>query len=262
MVRAAYALLLLGCANPRITDGSFVSHPNHLESNDLRSEFALTPSILPVVSTFSIVAYDPETQELGVAVQSKFIAVGSVVPWAKAGVGAIATQSYANTSFGPRGLEMLGKGDPPDEALKKLLDSDKGREVRQVGIVSAKGKAVTFTGAKCNAWAGWVAEENFCCQGNILAGEDVVKGMAKAYKGATGDLGDRLIAALQAGQDAGGDVRGMQSAALLIVREGWGYGGVNDRDRDPPGHDHAEPIQELRRVYDLHRKIFPPPKSR
>jgi len=262
MVRAAYALLLLGCANPRNADGSFVSHPNALEGNDLRSGFALTPSVLPVVSTFSIVAYDPETQELGVAVQSKFIAVGAVVPWAKAGVGAIATQSYANTGFGPRGLEMLEKGDTPDEALKKLLDSDKGREVRQVGIVSAKGKAATFTGAKCNAWAGGVAEENFCCQGNILAGEDVVKGMAKAYKGATGDLGDRLIAALQAGQDAGGDVRGMQSAALLIVREGWGYGGFNDRYRDLRVDDHAEPIQELRRVYDLHRKIFAPPKPK
>jgi uncharacterized Ntn-hydrolase superfamily protein len=215
---------------------------------------------LPVVSTFSIVAYDPVTQELGVAVQSKFIAVGSVVPWAKAGVGAIATQSYANTSFGPRGLELLTQGGSPEEVLQKLLDSDKGCEVRQVGIVSAKGKAASFTGAKCNAWAGGMAEENFCCQGNILAGEGVVKGMAKAFKEATGDLGDRLIAALQGGQDAGGDSRGMQSAALLIVREGWGYGGFNDRYRDLRVDDHAEPIKELKRVYDLHRNIFAPPK--
>ena len=132
----------------------------------------------PVVSTFSIVAYDPATKELGIAVQSKFLAVGAVVPWAKAGVGAIATQSWANTSFGPKGLEMLEKGDEPADVLKKLLDADKGREARQVGIVSAKGKAATFTGAKCNEWAGGVTGENYCCQGNILAGEGVVKGMA------------------------------------------------------------------------------------
>lgn len=238
MVRTLGLLLLMGCA----------AAPDRPD--------------LPVVATFSIVAYNPETQELGIAVQSKFIAVGSVVPWAKAGVGAVATQSYANTTFGPRGLEMLEKGDAPEEALKKLLEADKGREVRQVGIVSAKGKAATFTGAKCNAWAGGVAEENFCCQGNILAGEEVVKEMARAYKETQGDFGDRLIAALQAGQEAGGDVRGMQSAALLIVREGWGYGGFNDRYRDLRVDDHAEPIKELKRVYDLHRKIFGPPRQK
>ena len=214
---------------------------------------------LPVVATFSIVAYDPDTQELGIAVQSKFIAVGAVVPWAKAGVGAIATQSYANTTFGPKGLEMLAKGDEPDDVLKKLLETDKGRDTRQVGIVSAKGKSATFTGKKCNAWAGGIAEGSFCCQGNILAGEDVVKGMAKAFKETKGDLGERLIAALQVGQDAGGDVRGMQSAALLIVRDGWGYGGFNDRYRDLRVDDHAEPIKELKRIYDLHKGIFPPP---
>jgi uncharacterized Ntn-hydrolase superfamily protein len=236
MVRAFLVLVLAGCAAaPR--------------SNDL-----------PVVATFSIVAYDPETQELGVAVQSKFIAVGSVVPWAKAGVGAIATQSYANTTYGPKGLELLAKGETPEAVLKKLTAEDKGAAERQVGIVNAKGEAATFTGHECNDWAGGIKGENYCCQGNILAGEDVVKNMAKSFQESKGDLGKRLIAALQAGQDAGGDSRGMQSAALLIVREGWGYGGYNDRYRDLRVDDHTEPIKELKRVYDLHRQIFPRPK--
>jgi len=237
MVRIPFILLLAGCAASPVPDGP------------------------AVVSTFSIVAYDPDTQELGVAVQSRFIAVGAVVPWARAGVGAVATQSFANTTFGPRGLELLAKGEKPDEILVKLLETDEGRESRQVGVVNAKGQAATFTGRKCLDWAGGVAEENFCCQGNILAGEDVVKGMAKAFKESAGDLGGRLISALQGAQDAGGDRRGMQSAALLIVREGWGYGGFNDRYRDLRVDDHVEPIKELRRVYDLHRRIFPPPNK-
>ncbi len=260
MVRAACALLLLGCSGGDSAKGPFVGHFNPLETSTLTHSKCVVPPDLPIVSTFSIVAYDPETQELGVAVQSKFIAVGSVVPWAKAGVGAIATQSYANTSFGPRGLELLAKGEDPDAVLQKLLDSDKGRDVRQVGIVSAKGKPATFRGGKCNAWAGGLVGETFCCQGNILAGEGVVRGMAKAFKETKGDLGDRLIGALQGGQEAGGDSRGMQSAALLIVREGWGYGGFNDRYRDLRVDDHEQPIQELKRVYDLHRKIFAPPR--
>ncbi len=237
MVRAFALLLLAGCAAARPSEE------------------------VTVVSTFSIVAYDPATQQLGIAVQSKFIAVGAVVPWAKAGVGAVATQSYANTTFGPRGLEMIEKGVKPDEVLAKLLEADPGKERRQAGIVDAKGRSATFTGKECLAWAGGVSGENFCAQGNILAGEDVVKNMAKAWKESTGDLGERLIAALQAGQDAGGDVRGMQSAALLIVREGWGYAGLNDRYRDVRVDDHAEPIKELKRVYELHRRSFPPPKG-
>src|SRR5436190_7133622 len=221
---------------------------------------APSPAELPVVATFSIVALDPETQELGIAVQSKFIAVGSVVPWAKAGVGAIATQSYANTTYGPKALDLLAKGETPEAVMAKITEEDKRAKVRQVGIVNAKGESATFTGQKCNAWAGGIKGENFCCQGNILAGEDVVRNMAKSFQESKGDLGDRLIAALQAGQDAGGDKRGMQSAALLIVREGWGYGGFNDRYRDLRVDDHAEPIKELKRVYDLHRQIFPRPK--
>ena len=237
MVRGLAVLLLAGCAS------------------------APRAEALPVVATFSIVAYDPETRELGIAVQSRFIAVGAVVPWAKAGVGAVATQSFANTTFGPKGLELLAKGDKPDDVLVKLLEADEGREARQVGLVDARGRSATFTGQKCLEWAGGVAEENFCCQGNILKGEDVVTGMAKAFKESKGDLGDRLIAALQGGQEAGGDRRGMQSAALLIVREGWGYAGHNDRYRDLRVDDHAEPIRELKRVYDLHRQIFRPPQK-
>lgn len=220
---------------------------------------APTPAELPVVATFSIVAFDPETQELGVAVQSKFIAVGSVVPWAKAGVGAIATQSYANTKYGPKALELLAQGETPEAVMTKLTEDDKRPAVRQVGIVNAKGESATFTGEKCNAWAGGIKGENFSCQGNILAGEDVVKNMAKSFQESKGDLGERLISALQAGQDAGGDKRGMQSAALLIVHEKWGYGGYNDRYRDLRVDDHAEPIKELKRIYDLHREIFPKP---
>lgn len=237
MVRALLLLVLAGCAEAPRRAGE------------------------PVVATFSIVAYDPDTQELGVAVQSKFIAVGSVVPWAKSGVGAIATQSFANTAYGPKGLDLLAAGDEPDAVLKKITEADKKAAVRQIGIVDAKGRSATFTGEKCNAWAGGVRGENFACQGNILAGEDVVKNMAKSFRESKGDLGERLIAALQAGQDAGGDTRGMQSAALLIVRDGWGYGGFNDRYRDLRVDDHAEPIKEMKRIYDLHREIFPKPRK-
>lgn len=214
----------------------------------------------PVVATFSIVAYDPETKELGIAVQSKFLAVGAVVPWAKAGVGAIATQSYANTTYGPRGLEMLAQGESPEDVLKKLTEADGGAGHRQVGIVDAHGKSATFTGDGCLEWCGGVKGENYCCQGNILAGQGVVNAMEKVFVESKGDLGERLIAALQAGQDAGGDKRGMQSAALLIVREGWGYSGMNDRYRDVRVDDHAEPIKELKRIYDLHRRSFPTPR--
>jgi len=234
MVRAVWVLVLAGCAAAR-------------------------PAELPVVATFSIVAYDPETQELGVAVQSKFIAVGSVVPWAKAGVGAVATQSYANTTYGPKALSLLAEGEEPEAVMKKITEPDRKAAVRQVGIVDAKGRSATFTGEKCNAWAGGIKGENFACQGNILAGEDVVKNMAKSFQESKGDLGERLLGALQAGQEAGGDSRGMQSAALLIVRDGWGYGGFNDRYRDLRVDDHPEPIKELLRVYGLHREIFPRP---
>ena len=216
----------------------------------------------PRVATFSIVALDPKSGELGVAVQSRFLAVGAVVPWAKAGVGAIATQSFANTGYGPDGLKLLAAGVAPEDAMKQLTDADPQRAVRQVGIVSAAGKTATFTGGECNAWAGGRTGANFAAQGNILAGEGVVAAMAESFEKSADsgkELGQRLLDALKAGQAAGGDKRGMQSAALLVVREGWGYAGLNDRFRDLRVDDHAEPIMELQRIYDLHKRTFPAP---
>ena len=217
----------------------------------------------PRVATFSIVAFDPKTGELGVAVQSRFLAVGAVVPWAKAGVGAIATQSLANTNYGPECLKLLAGGSTPEDVVKRVTEADPQRAVRQLGIVNAAGKAATFTGGECNAWAGGRIGANFAAQGNILAGEAVVIAMAASFeKSADGEkeLGQRLIDALKAGQAAGGDKRGMQSAALLIVREGWGYAGLNDRHRDLRVDDHAEPIAELQRIYELHKRTFPAPQ--
>lgn len=218
----------------------------------------------PPVATFSIVAFDPKTKELGVAVQSKIVAVGAVVPWAKAGVGAVATQAWANTSFGPRGLALLAEGKSPAEVVKTLTDDDRGADVRQLGIINAKGEAATFTGDKCSAWAGGFTGKHFAVQGNILASEEVVKAMGKAFEAAEdngGDLGERMIAALLAGQEKGGDKRGKQSAALLIVRDRGGYGGMNDRYRDIRVDDHKEPIKELLRVYRLHKNMFPSPRT-
>jgi len=202
----------------------------------------------PKGGTFSIVAYDPVNQDWGVAVASKFFAVGSVVPWAKAGVGAVATQAFANTSFGPRGLLLLEQGADAEAALKVLASSDSGRAQRQVGIVDAKGNGATYTGEKCNAWAGGVEGVNFVCQGNILAGEKVVKAMAKAFETGRGELAERLMAALEAGDAAGGDSRGRQSAAILVVRSGGGYGGWDDRYLDIRVDDDPQPIRELRRM--------------
>jgi uncharacterized Ntn-hydrolase superfamily protein len=200
------------------------------------------------IATFSIVARDSATGELGVAVASRFFAVGSVVPWAKAGVGAVATQSYANTTFGPRGLELMEKGLSPQEALTVLLRSDDRPLRRQVGIVSADGKAVTYTGDSCMAWAGGRMGANYAIQGNILAGEPVVAAMEKSFLETKGTLADRLYAALVAGDAKGGDSRGKQSAAMLVVRENAGYGGYTDRAIDIRVDDHPEPFQELGRL--------------
>lgn len=213
-----------------------------------------------VLCTFSIVAVDPKTGEIGVAVQSKFIAVGAVVPWAKAGVGAIATQSYANTLYGPVGLELLSQGLHPEEVLERLISADPDRELRQVGIVDAQGRAAAFTGEKCLPWAGHIVGENFACQGNILAGKEVVEAMAAAFLQTSGTLAERLLSALFAGQKAGGDRRGQQSAALLVVKEKGGYGGFNDRYIDLRVDDHPRPIEELKRLYELHQLYFAPPK--
>ncbi len=205
----------------------------------------------PIIATFSIVAFDPETKELGVAVASRALAVGAIAPFAKAGIGAISTQARANVTYGPRGLDMLAEGMSPDQVLEKLLGEDEGRARRQVGIIDAEGNARTYTGDGCSDWAGGIAGKNFAVQGNILTGEAVVKAMAETFEKAEGDLGTRMLAAMEAGQEAGGDSRGRQSASILIVLEGRGYGGLNDRYRDYRVDDHTTPIQELKRIYDI-----------
>ncbi len=207
---------------------------------------------ISIPSTFSIVARDPSNGDLGVIVQSKFPCVGSVVPWAEAGVGAIATQAWANVSYGPRGLELLRDGNSATETLARLLASDDGPQHRQVGIVDAKGSVVAHTGNECMDWAGHVTGDGFTCQGNILAGEDVVADMADAYEKTDGDLLDKLIAGLKAGQAAGGDKRGMQSAALFVVREAGGYEGGNDRYVDIRVDEHPGPIEELERIFKIY----------
>ena len=203
-------------------------------------------------STFSIVACDPKTKDLGVAVESKFIAVGSVVPWAEAGVGAVATQSFANPAYGPRALGMMGRSLHPKDIVKRLVGRDKDAAQRQVGLVDARGRSAAYTGKECFDWAGHVTGKGFSVQGNILAGEDVLKSMARSFEATDGDLPVRLLAALSAGQRAGGDRRGQQSAALLIVRERGGYAGFNDRWVDIRVDDHPSPIEELVRIFNLY----------
>lgn len=200
------------------------------------------------VATFSIAARDSITGELGVAVASRFFAVGTVVPWAKADIGAVATQAFANTSFGWRGLDLLEKGSTPEEALKNLLSSDNQPDRRQVGIVGADGSSVTYTGKDCNPWAGGRHGRNYAVQGNILAGEAVVAGMEQAFLKTRGTLAERMYAALVAGDRNGGDSRGKQSAALVVVKKGAGYGGFTDRAIDIRVDDHPEPFKELGRL--------------
>ncbi len=200
------------------------------------------------VSTFSIVAADPESGELGIAVASRFFGVGVVVPWAKANIGAVATQSYANTSFGWRGLALLEKGATPEEIKDILLRNDENPSQRQFGIVSADGHSVSYTGENCLSWAGGRNGPNYAVQGNILAGESVVTAMEATFLKTKGSLAERLYAALLAGEQEGGDSRGKQSAALLVVKEGAGYGGFTDRAIDIRVDDHADPFLELGRL--------------
>lgn len=203
-----------------------------------------------LISTFSIVGRDSVTGELGVAVASRFFAVGSVVPWAKADVGAVATQSFANTSFGWRGLDLLEKGASPDEIVGILLRDDPNPLRRQFGIVGVNGKSATYTGKDCVPWAGGRSGANYAAQGNILAGEAVVLAMESTFVNVKGSLADRLYAALLAGDANGGDSRGKQSAALLVVKKNAGYGGYTDRAIDIRVDDHAEPFKELGRLLD------------
>lgn len=207
-------------------------------------------------STFSIVAYDPQAKEWGIGVQSKFLAVGAVVPWAKAKAGAVATQAWANLSYGPRGLELLQQGLSAADVVEQLTKDDPDREKRQLGVVDAQGRAASFTGKECLFWAGHIVGEHYCCQGNILVSEETVKAMARAYEETKGDLADRLVAALLAGQEAGGDSRGQQGAGLLVVKDKGGYGGFIDRMIDLRVDDHPTPILELQRILELHRLYF------
>ncbi|QTC40262.1 DUF1028 domain-containing protein [Bacillus sp. V3] len=206
--------------------------------------------------TYSIVGYDPEEKEWGIAVQSKFLGVGSVVPFAKAGVGAVATQSYANTAYGPHALQLMEEGKTAEEALDIITKDDPDRHLRQVGLIDAWGHSATFTGEGCYDWAGGMTGKYFTAQGNILVDENTVKSMAETFESAPGSLAERLLHALDAGQDAGGDSRGMQSAALLVVKEKGGYGGFNDRYIDLRVDDHASPIKELKRIYLMHQLYF------
>jgi uncharacterized Ntn-hydrolase superfamily protein len=211
------------------------------------------PELNRLVSTFSIVAFDPKTKNLGVAVQSRYFSVGTAVPWAQAEVGAIATQSFVNVSYGPRGLRLLKRGLTVNQVIEKLTNKDKSRDYRQLGIIDAKGNAAAYTGTKCMHWAGGKIGKNYTAQGNILASEKVVQNMGRKFETTKGDLADRLVAALEGGQEAGGDVRGRQSAALLVVGERKTKSGYGDRLIDLRVEDHPEPIAELKRLLRLHR---------
>jgi uncharacterized Ntn-hydrolase superfamily protein len=206
--------------------------------------------------TYSIAAWDGD-KRWGVATQSKFLAVGSVVPWAAAEVGAIATQAYANPRYGPEGLELLREGLSAEEVVERLTAADDGHEHRQVGVVDAQGGAASFTGAECFDWAGGRTGDAYAAQGNILVSQATVDAIADAFEASAGKpLGERLLDALDAGQAAGGDKRGQQSAALLIVERDGGYAGLSDVSVDVRIDDHEQPLAELRRLYEAHQAIF------
>ena len=212
---------------------------------------------MPPRGTYSIVAMDGATGEIGVAVQSRYFAVGAVVPWATAGVGAVATQAAGVAAYGPRVLALLEQGVHPERALEQALAGDEGRETRQLGVVEARtGQAAAWTGSECLDWAGHVVGDGYAAQGNILAGEAVVRDMASAFEDASGTLGERLMTALEAAEAAGGDRRGRQSAAIVVERAcaaGQTREGI-DRVVDLRVDDHAEPIRELRRLVELHAR--------
>lgn len=209
-----------------------------------------------VVATYSIVASDLAAGQWGVAVQSKFLAVGSVVPWAEPGAGAVATQSYANPRYGPDGLALLRQGRSAQETVDELTAADDGRAHRQVGVVDANGRAATFTGAECHDWAGGRTGDGYAAQGNILVSAETVDALAETFEGTGGSLAERLLASLAAGQAAGGDSRGQQSAALLVVERDGGYAGLSDTLVDLRVDDHERPIEELRRLYEAHELLF------
>jgi uncharacterized Ntn-hydrolase superfamily protein len=211
----------------------------------------------PIVATYSIVGCDLDARQWGVAVQSKFLAVGSVVPWAEPQVGAIATQAYANPSYGPNGMALLRDGLTAAEVVERLTAEDDGRDERQLGVVDAHGGSASWTGPNCLDWAGGRTGPGYAAQGNILVGEETVAALAATFEANPQlSLVQRLLECLTAAQAAGGDRRGQQSAAVLVVEKDGGYAGLSDILVDLRVDDHERPIQELRRIYDLHRRLF------
>jgi len=211
----------------------------------------------PLVATYSIAACDLDAEQWGVATQSKFLAVGSIVPWAEPGVGAVATQAYANPRYGPEGLALLRGGATAEDVVARLTDADAERDQRQLGVVDGRGGSASYTGAACLSWAGGTSGPCFAAQGNILVGEETVAALASTFRETAGrPLAERLIDCLAAAQAAGGDSRGQQSAALLVVERDGGYAGLSDVLVDLRVDDHAQPIGELRRLYELHDLLF------
>jgi uncharacterized Ntn-hydrolase superfamily protein len=211
----------------------------------------------PLVATYSIVACDLDTEQWGVAVQSKFLGVGSIVPWAEPHVGSIATQAFANPRYGPEGLALLREGLSAEETVERLTAADEGRAERQLGVVDGEGRSATFTGEECNEWAGGRAGPRYAAQGNILVSEATVDALAETFESSAGTpLSARLLDCLGAAQAAGGDSRGQQSAALVVVQRGAGYAELSDVLVDLRVEDHERPLEELRRLYDLHREVF------
>ena len=211
----------------------------------------------PLVATFSIAACDLDAGQWGVAVQSKFLAVGSVVPWAEPGVGAIATQAYANPRYGPGGLALLREGLSADEVVARLTAADAGREQRQLGVVDGEGRSASWTGSGCMHWAGGRTGPGYAAQGNILVGAETVDALAETFESTAGlPLARRLLDCLAAAQAAGGDSRGQQSASLLVVERDGGYAGMSDIAVDLRVDDHPHPIEELERIHELHVRLF------
>ena len=211
----------------------------------------------PRIATYSIAACDLDARHWGVAVQSKFLAVGSVVPWAEPEVGAVATQSYANPRYGPDGLALLREGLSADDVVERLTSADDERDHRQLGVVDAAGRGATFTGSECQDWAGGRVGDGYAAQGNILVSGETVDALAETYEAtARKPLAERLLECLAAAQEAGGDRRGQQSASLLVVEKNGGYASLSDVLVDLRIDDHERPIAELRRLYELHEEIF------
>jgi len=209
-----------------------------------------------LVATYSIVACDLEAGQWGVAVQSKFLAVGSVVPWAEPEVGAIATQAYANPRYGPEGLDLLRQGLSAEEVVERLTSEDEGRDHRQLGVVDGQGRSASYTGAECMEWAGGRTGPSYAAQGNILVSAETVDALAETFEATSGPLAERLLDCLDAAQAAGGDRRGQQSSALLVVQKDGGYAGLSDVVVELRVEDHERPLEEIRRLYALHDEIF------